>query len=350
VFPALDIIRRAGPPEEHGSELRKHIEGYLGSRLWHVREIAARTLCSFLLQGDWAQEIGRLLSDSASSTNRLHGALLTARFVVERKADLGVDLRSGRRRQPPLHAERESLTLATSESASVEALLEQLAQRQAAFEHCAELQAAYLEILNLLASLGCHEQIAKVVLPQAIVARNGSSSTLLNLHTSLKAVYDAAASGDVASLRTHFLATLSSDINTASRMLETIPEVWKQVDNNAAARSGLRGLYLEACTVSSAPEVRTQALTNLGSLMDGILSRGEVTELPSVEQLDGLWGQLQNGDINPALSRAIIETSGTIMAALVSRGADNLPRMEQRLRSWGDMLSECLDVDNVSRH
>ncbi|KAK4043957.1 putative death-receptor fusion protein-domain-containing protein [Parachaetomium inaequale] len=325
VFPALDIIRRAGPPEEHRSELRKHIEGYLGSRLWHVREIAARTLCSFLLQGDWAQEIGRLLGGLGSSTNRLHGALLTARFVVERKADLGVDLKS--------------------ESASVEALLEQLAKRQGAFKHCAELQAAHLEILNLLASLGCHKQVAKVVLPQAIVARNSSSSALLNLHTSLKAVYDAAASGDVDGLRTHFLAMLSSDINTASRMLETIPEVWKQV-GNAAARSELCSLYLEACTVSSAPEVRTQALTNLGSLMDGILSRGEVTELPSVGQLDRLWVQLQNGDINPALSCAIIETSGTIMAALVSRGGDNLSSMEQRLRSWGDMLSECLDVDN----
>ena len=98
VFPALDIIRRAGPPEEHRSELQKHIEGYLDSRLWHVREIAARTLCSFLLQQEWAQEIGRLLDESGSSTNRIHGVLLTARFVVERKADLGVDLKSGRGR------------------------------------------------------------------------------------------------------------------------------------------------------------------------------------------------------------------------------------------------------------
>jgi hypothetical protein len=97
VFPALDIIRRAGPPEEHRSELRKHIEGYLGSRLWLVREIAARTLCSFLLQEDWAQEIGRLLAESGTRTNRLHGALLTARFVLERKADLGMKLESGRR-------------------------------------------------------------------------------------------------------------------------------------------------------------------------------------------------------------------------------------------------------------
>ena len=99
VFPALDIIRRAGPPEEHRSELRKHIEGYLGSRLWHVREIAARTLCSFLLQEGWAKEIERLFIESRNRTNRLHGTLLAARFVLERKADLGVDLTSGKYRQ-----------------------------------------------------------------------------------------------------------------------------------------------------------------------------------------------------------------------------------------------------------
>ena len=95
VFPALDIIRRAGPPEENRDELREHIETYLGSRIWHVREIAARTLCSFLLQADWAREIGNLLAKCGNSMNQLHGTLLTARFVMERKEDLGFDLNSG---------------------------------------------------------------------------------------------------------------------------------------------------------------------------------------------------------------------------------------------------------------
>ena len=89
VFPALDIIRRAGPPDEHRKELREYIEGYLGSRIWHVREIAARTLCSFFLQTNWAAEITRLLASCRASINRLHGVLLTARFLLERKVDLG---------------------------------------------------------------------------------------------------------------------------------------------------------------------------------------------------------------------------------------------------------------------
>ncbi|KAL2181602.1 putative death-receptor fusion protein-domain-containing protein [Thermothelomyces heterothallicus CBS 202.75] len=325
VFPALDIIRRAGPPEEHCLELRKHIEGYLGSSLWHVREIAARTLCSFLLQEDWAREIGRLLEESGGATNRLHGTLLTAKFVIERKVDLGVDL--------------------NLDSASVQALLQHLSDNQEAFAHCPELQAVHLEILNLLSSFGFHSQVAKVTQLPRSARRHGSSSALLDLHTSLKAVHDTAASRDVECLRTHFLTTLGSDVNTASRMLEAIPEAWKPAESVATSRA-LCELYLEACTVSSAPEIRAQALTNLGLLMDGILNRGEVAGLPSIEQLDRLWSQLQKGEISPALSCAAIQTSGTIMAALVSQGTGNTPDRVRRLRSWGDMLSESFDVDN----
>jgi hypothetical protein len=95
------------------------------------------------------------------------------------------------------------------------------------------------------------------------------------MEISLKSVYDTAACDDVDGLRTCLLKTLSEDINTASRMLEAIPKAWNQM-NNASIKSGLCGLYLEVCSTSSAPEIRALALTNLGSLMDGILSHGDV--------------------------------------------------------------------------
>lgn len=84
VFPALEIIRRAGPPESHRDELYGHIAKYLGSRQWHVREIAARTLCSFLLNDEWLSSIEELLARSRGSANRMHGTLLTVKFFVER--------------------------------------------------------------------------------------------------------------------------------------------------------------------------------------------------------------------------------------------------------------------------
>lgn len=84
VFPALDIIRRAGPPEGYFQKLYDIISWYLGSHIWHVREIAARTLCSLLLTSTWLQSIELLIVGVGESSNKLHGALLTIRFLLER--------------------------------------------------------------------------------------------------------------------------------------------------------------------------------------------------------------------------------------------------------------------------
>ncbi|KAK3996097.1 thyroid adenoma-associated protein [Cladorrhinum sp. PSN332] len=325
VFPALDIIRRAGPPEENRDELREHIETYLGSRIWHVREIAARTLCSFLLQTDWAVEIGKLLNKCGSNMNQLHGTLLTARFVVERKADLGVDLKS--------------------DSASVDMFLDTLADYSERFEQCPEVQAAYLEVLNLLTSLKYLQGTQLTITPEAVARYGNSVSALLKMEVALKVVHETAASGDVGKLRTHLLEALSRDINTANRILETIPGAWgKTLDSSA--RSGLCNLYMEVCNTSTAPEARAQSLLNFGALLNTVLLHHGAAELPTPAQLDKLWTQLYKGDINPILSYSIIETSGTIMAVYASCYKNDLPDLRQRLRSWGDMIFDCLDVDN----
>lgn len=88
VFPALDIIRRAGPPDSHRAQLYSLVSDYLASHLWHVREIAARTLSSFLVSMDHMKEIISLLERAKTSANRLHGTLLTIKFLVE-KENLG---------------------------------------------------------------------------------------------------------------------------------------------------------------------------------------------------------------------------------------------------------------------
>ncbi|KAK0621320.1 putative death-receptor fusion protein-domain-containing protein [Bombardia bombarda] len=337
VFPALDIIRRAGPPEEHRAELWEHIEGYLGSRIWHVREIAARTLCSFLLQGDWITEIERLLTQSEKNvTNRLHGVLLTTRFVIERKANLGEDVKL------------DSLRLKT--------VLEGPAQRTEVFESCPVIQTAYLEIFNLLSSLGSaglltEADLASVISANAVSAgkRIASSSALLEIEIALRLVYDTAASGSLDGLRTWLLKTLTKDTDTACRMLERIPMAWESaVQNRAETRAELCSLYAEVGSRPTAPEARAQALLNLGALIDSVLRQQDVKLvelLPSTEQLNRLWSCLQEGEINPALSCAIIKISGSLMAVVVLRKkGENIADM---LRSWGVMIADALDVDNT---
>jgi hypothetical protein len=96
VFPALDIIRRAGPPEGYHKKLYDIVSWYLGSHIWHVREIAARTLCSLLLTSTWLQSIEVLVTNSGESSNKLHGALLTVRLLLERLLQVMPDQLSGR--------------------------------------------------------------------------------------------------------------------------------------------------------------------------------------------------------------------------------------------------------------
>ncbi|KAK4650207.1 hypothetical protein QC762_705330 [Podospora pseudocomata] len=327
VFPALDIIRRAGPPEEHRGELRKRIENYLGSKVWHVREIAARTLCSFLLREDWVSEIGKLLEQAGTSSNRLHGALLTARFVIERKSDLGSDLKT--------------------ENAWAESLVEILATKSEVFGRCPEVEAGYLEILNLLIKLQCLTE-DKLASTLQISTKTGSpASALLEMEIALGLVHETASSGDVAGLRNYLVELLARDVNVASRMLEAIPAAFSQAqDDNSRVRSEICQLCVEVCSTSPAPEVRAVSLANLGALMSAMLSNGHTSELPSLSQLDTLWSDLTKWSINPELSWAITETSGTIMAILVSCHRDNLPDLDQRLRNWGALISDSLHVDN----
>ena len=344
VFPALDIIRRAGPPEENRAELFRRIEGYLGSHLWHVREIAARTLCSFLLQGDWVSEIERLLAAQTEiKANRLHGVLLTTRFVIERKVNLGGDV--------------------TADAARIKTLLKERAQNQRAFWTCPVIEAAQLEIFNLLSSLNNARaadrngdaQEGTDIITDIVAWKMIPRSALLDMELAIELVHDTASSANVAELRALLLDTLDHDTNTASRLLETIPSAWKAAieSANPAPRSGLSNLYIEVCCrPNTAPEARAQALLNLGSMIDETLkstnSNGQL--LPSIEQLDTLWSSLQKGDINPTLSYAIIETSGSLMAATLQQSTSSsspIPKLERRIRSWGAMIADALGIDNT---
>ncbi|KAK5664241.1 hypothetical protein OQA88_458 [Cercophora sp. LCS_1] len=322
VFPALDIIRRAGPPGEHRDELRSCIEGYLGSRLWHVREMAARTLCSFLLQADWVAEIKRLLDTFKGDANRLHGILLTAKFVVERKLELAK------------HTD--------FEPGLIQTLLSTTAQNVEEFSYCPEIEAAYLEILNIIS-----ESLA-IDLPAWDLDSKPASrfSALLEMQRAVRVAYDLSTGGNIGALRSHLLSVLETDVNTARRLLEVIPNIWgsKQGAND---RAGLCKLYGDMCCQALAPEIRAQSLSNLASLIDAVLHDDAEDELPTADALQRVWGSLHNGEINPDLSYSIINSSGTFMLALDLRDTGNVASSGQRLRGWGAMIADALNVDNT---
>jgi len=96
VFPALDIIRRAGPPPRHRDEIFSIVAKHLESKIWHMRDIAARTICTLLLHGNWLSDVEELLDSYTGSANQLHGMLLSIRYLLDRRLDMSPEKSSGR--------------------------------------------------------------------------------------------------------------------------------------------------------------------------------------------------------------------------------------------------------------
>ncbi|KAL1888739.1 hypothetical protein Sste5346_009365 [Sporothrix stenoceras] len=314
VFPALDIIRRAGPPETNRAELYDAVVHYLGSHLWHVREMAARTVCSFLINDDdWAAGVQRLLLDKSAMTsvNRWHGSLLAVRFVLGRVASI-------------------SGAVVMSYLLPLLSLLDTLAAGNGSFVSCPEVRAAYLEARNTIASLALEFNVS---LGEAITStvsikedRVTVPSALLKAQTVLQANYTALEKEDRPALESLVASVAVSDPDTATRLLEIVQASWFisgiQTPNTA---SWLSTVYINVgFEIAAAPEVRALALLNLAEVMDYLLfgeGRGNDNLLPAVDSLARVWSATSQGAINPTLSWAVLRSSGPILAASVRTGS-----------------------------
>jgi hypothetical protein len=84
VFPALQILRQASPPEEHRRAFVASVQQLLGSPHWHLRDMAARTATTLLRSNELSDTIEALLTRSDEPVNSRHGSLLYAKFVLRK--------------------------------------------------------------------------------------------------------------------------------------------------------------------------------------------------------------------------------------------------------------------------
>ncbi|KAK6208186.1 hypothetical protein LQW54_007094 [Pestalotiopsis sp. IQ-011] len=345
VFPALDIIRRAGPPQEFKDELYGIVAWYLGSHIWHVREIAARTLCSFLLHAEWFIQVKTLLTESSSSANKLHGALLTFKFLLERLLDTMPD-------QLLKHYPEE-----------LSDLIQSVPGNPGSFATCAEVRAVYFEIISFVNGLASNSHICTqsggTVLLEFNNASSESSVKSRAVQPALEGAKEAQAaaglemeqimrlSDGVPDFETHALhELLKTDVNAACDALETI---LSYVDGgpeslfDATAASRIFKICIGTCSYTDAAKPRALALDILASELDGLAQRQRDAALPAPAELTSLWYKLQEGSLNPGLADAIIRASGPIARTLLVQG--DLPN-EQFFRHWGAMMRSAGSVDN----
>ncbi len=366
VFPALDLIRRAGPPESHRDELYSCVVEYLGSHLWHVREMAARAVCSFVVRGEWAAALADLLDAARTSSNRLHGTFLATKNVLEQVAELGSDHLSSESQLSSKCGNNASANPRAGNLVDLKATMRGLARRSHTLHRCAEVQAAYLDVLNFMPKLDAFTanrngeevevddgdgeggdlspslQGPEELKPQY---KRHPPSALLRVQMSIQALRKCAASGNTDALQ-QMLATLAaSDVDTAKVVLEMMPDAW-EARRSPDVASRLCSLYIDAAGRTGAPELRAVALTNLAHTMTYLLEEGRDQFLPRSEAAIHVWNTLQRGAMNPALSHAILRVSGPLVATIARRQQDP-SSLEHTLRAWGAMVTSAGDAENV---
>ncbi|KAI1212980.1 putative death-receptor fusion protein-domain-containing protein [Annulohypoxylon truncatum] len=343
VFPALDIIRRAGPPEEVRDKLYSIIAWYLGSRIWHVREIASRTLCSFLLKPGWTESIGNLLENCGSSANKLHGVLLTLKFLLERLAEVMPDQLSGH------------------EIRTVQNLLGGLLT-DGRINACSEVRVVYVEVISFITRLNLSGVDVSIesfdnLMPKVFALSDRpdtgiTPSALLDIGLGEAAIQHALRRPSTEGRRViaHILkASLKGDMNVTCSILESISTLGPSLSNET--RPGLVDAYIQVCLETDAPEPRTIALENLADLLDGIMrdtsSEGS-NHLPPNKTTKQLWADLLGKPMNPSLSDAIIRISGPLLAiALSQEEREAWDSLEPWVRSWGVMMGDAGMADRT---
>ncbi|KAI5465811.1 putative death-receptor fusion protein-domain-containing protein [Mariannaea sp. PMI_226] len=315
VFPALDIIRRAGPPELLGDELQVHIAKYLASPVWHVREIAARTLCSCLLNEKWLDTLISLAKESVEDTvNRVqihvHGVLLTLKFVVERLQEVMLERLQG----------------------DIPRLVQFLGEywRQIQSLDSPEIAAAYLKVVNMVRALPGTERMQFEI--PVFGERDGA---LLKEQKLIHEIFAASQSEDLVESLRQLLLGKHLGVNSLIVGLETIPKLYAVSRLTDAQLSGFCELYLDICLVIAPAEPRVVALQNLTEILDHSMKAQNTTILSS-SSLSQIWNSLPSSLLNPALGNAIIRISGCIMAILRQQQGVSATG----LQNWGHMIAD----------
>lgn len=342
VFPALDIIRRAGPPEVLRDELQIHIAKYLASPVWHVREIAARTLCSCLLHAQWLDTITSLAAESVRSQignvqNHVHGVLLALKYIIERLNEVMPE-----QLQRKAHRTDELDINANENAEDIPKLSGFLIEYWRAIQNLdsPEIPAAYLEVANLVRVLPRPGAVDRLQLE--FPAFNKREGALLRAQRVIHEVHSIAeGSGQIEDLNTLLLGK-TMGVNTIVAGLETIPKLWDTSRLSGQDVNHFCNLYRDVCLKIGPAEPRVIALQNLTDILDQILKSGNL-DLVSPDLLSQIWNSLPLSSLNPALANAIIRISGCITGILSKSQAITA----EGIKNWGHMVADAGLDDKV---
>ncbi|QSZ28922.1 hypothetical protein DSL72_003429 [Monilinia vaccinii-corymbosi] len=326
VFPALDIIRRAGPPVMLRKEIKKKVSIHLGSKFWHTRELAARTMCTFMLNEGWLIDLENLLKKANASNNYTHGVLMTINFVLERRLAVFSS--------PPSVQDLISL------KDNIEALSHP--------GNCPETLATYIEFKNLIyqillglppSTLGTTDKenlIGKQDARNILLDNDGNYSdfntdisyekarvggALLRQATAREDVFISGLTKDIQALKRSLNDCCKIDLDTAATSLECVLKAWR---NNIIV---VLEALLDAVIISPADlqNSGSGAYDQYSKMLQSIKKCDVDQYILDVGEIAHFMGA-ESGKSGPHLSHALMRTGGTFMLFnwLKSKGNDSI--------------------------
>ncbi|KAG5930390.1 hypothetical protein E4U42_001636 [Claviceps africana] len=322
VFPALDIVRRAGPPDLLRDEIQVDVAVYLSSPVWHVRDMAARTLCSCLLHKRWLEVLRQtfdtaMADRSKNKQNHIHGTLLTLKFVIERLNEVAHDEFIG-------------------DLGQLESFLSRM-KMDDSFSHCPDIIAAYLEVINVTWAIQTTNKLPLSSFPAATPKH--IDSALFKMQKAVHDVYVLSGASDPLVQLRSLLRSRDIGLDGLVAALETSSKIYNPKTCNADMLPPLCILYIDTCLETTYSAAQVLAIENLTDVMDELLARRAVDNDDDVLQqaLVRLWTRLPSRTMNPALSHAVIRVSGCIAAASISTDCRRTPI---DLHAWGVIMAD----------
>lgn len=83
VFPALQLLQRTPPPADQLQKVKYAVLRLTASSQWHIRDKAAVTYAVLTAPPDRVAQAITLISGSHDGPNATHGALLSARYILQ---------------------------------------------------------------------------------------------------------------------------------------------------------------------------------------------------------------------------------------------------------------------------
>ncbi|PBP27011.1 HEAT repeat protein [Diplocarpon rosae] len=307
VLPALDFLRRAGPPTTMKDEIEDLVSGFLGHKAWQIRETAAHTLCSLTMSKSLVETVRRLSAEITQGTNDRHGKLLAIKVILGRRLPMAGT-------QSPLELSQILPVLVEQSKSDVE------------YYASTTIVASHLEIFNsaLAFVLGVPTQnVLSAQLKQEIrqlhlldwtlqVEKATSSADLyssLSTAVSKRYIYALALENNIQSLpdALELASTFGSDALIGA--LRCISDAWKS-SNLEGLLKYLSAVYCKAIKNTSSLEVQKAALEGLCELLDSRMKAPYTDEMETIKSVLSLEPRAGISTSSPAIWNLWTSLSG----------------------------------------